>query len=262
MLGQNLTRTELIGALELVQACLGCASEDDVRKVVLASRRLIPFQAAMGGVAPLRGDPAVGFRLLNVDYPVEYLSEFARRGLIASDPAVREHLRSFRLQYFGDTLARLRPEGEAAAAEIISLAEDFGFRTLASGWGYGHGVRDPAGAQTTMLFFHGLPRSQRTEEMLELLVPHLHQAILRAEPSGVRDTGRSKPADRASLSARELEVLRWVRQGKGTWEISAILSISERTVKFHVASVMRKLDATTRAHAVAIALDHRLLQID
>lgn len=41
-----------------------------------------------------------------------------------------------------------------------------------------------------------------------------------------------------------------------------ILGISERTVKFHVGNIMQKLDATTRAHAVAIALEQGLVDIE
>jgi DNA-binding CsgD family transcriptional regulator len=64
------------------------------------------------------------------------------------------------------------------------------------------------------------------------------------------------------LTAMELEVLKWIRQGKNTWDMSVILGISERTVKFHVGNILRKLDATTRAQAVAIAAEQRLLDID
>jgi DNA-binding CsgD family transcriptional regulator len=57
------------------------------------------------------------------------------------------------------------------------------------------------------------------------------------------------------LSRREREVLTWLRHGKSNWEISRILAISERTVKFHVASIMRKLNAVTRTQAVALAME-------
>ena len=55
------------------------------------------------------------------------------------------------------------------------------------------------------------------------------------------------------LTTRENEILRWIMEGKSTWDISNILCISERTVKFHVDRIMRKFKAVNRAHAVAIA---------
>jgi len=60
-------------------------------------------------------------------------------------------------------------------------------------------------------------------------------------------------ADIPYLTSKEFEILSWVKVGKNTWEIATILSISERTVKFHVSNVLHKLDATSRSHAVAKA---------
>ena len=57
-----------------------------------------------------------------------------------------------------------------------------------------------------------------------------------------------------ALSPREAEVLGWAMQGKTNWEISVILSVSERTVKFHVRNAMTKLHSRSRAQAVAVAL--------
>jgi DNA-binding NarL/FixJ family response regulator len=57
-------------------------------------------------------------------------------------------------------------------------------------------------------------------------------------------------APNAPLSARELEVLRMVADGLANKQIAARLQISEHTVKFHVASILTKLHASTRAEAV------------
>lgn len=54
-----------------------------------------------------------------------------------------------------------------------------------------------------------------------------------------------------SLSDRERDCLGFVAQGKSNWEISVILSISQSTVHTHVENAKRKLDARTRAQAVA-----------
>jgi len=62
-----------------------------------------------------------------------------------------------------------------------------------------------------------------------------------------------------ALSARELEVLRLVADGLPTKQIAVSLSISERTVKFHVNSIFHKLGADNRAQAVALAAQRGLL---
>ncbi len=63
----------------------------------------------------------------------------------------------------------------------------------------------------------------------------------------------------AALSTRELEVLRLVADGLPTKQIAVSLSISERTVKFHVNSIFHKLGADNRAQAVALAAQRGLL---
>lgn len=61
------------------------------------------------------------------------------------------------------------------------------------------------------------------------------------------------------LSSRELSVLRWMKEGKTNWEISRILGLSERTIRFHVGSIFDKLEVTSRTQAVARALGAGLI---
>lgn len=51
----------------------------------------------------------------------------------------------------------------------------------------------------------------------------------------------------------------WTAQGKSSWDISRILSISENTVNFHIKNAMRKLGTTSRTAAVAKAIGHGLI---
>jgi DNA-binding NarL/FixJ family response regulator len=63
------------------------------------------------------------------------------------------------------------------------------------------------------------------------------------------------------LTAREIEVLQLLSEGLGNKEIAARLNISEHTAKFHVASIMGKLGATTRTEAVTLGIRHGLVMI-
>lgn len=62
-----------------------------------------------------------------------------------------------------------------------------------------------------------------------------------------------------TLTPREAEVLALLAQGLQNKEIAQKLSISERTVKFHVSSILQKLDAGNRTEAVTIALQQGLV---
>jgi DNA-binding NarL/FixJ family response regulator len=65
----------------------------------------------------------------------------------------------------------------------------------------------------------------------------------------------------AALTERETEVLQLLAQGKPNKEIAAALVISERTVKFHISSILQKLGAGNRTEAVTIAAQRGLVKI-
>jgi DNA-binding CsgD family transcriptional regulator len=74
---------------------------------------------------------------------------------------------------------------------------------------------------------------------------------LRYERVGER---RSVPPGFDALTPRERQVLVEMSHGLGNREIGGVLGISAHTAKFHVAQIIAKLDAQSRAHAVAKAL--------
>jgi two-component system NarL family response regulator len=75
----------------------------------------------------------------------------------------------------------------------------------------------------------------------------------------------AKLADRLSspgLTARELDVLRQIADGKSNQEIAAALFIAEGTVKVHVTSILAKLEASDRTQAVTNALRRGIIRLD
>jgi DNA-binding NarL/FixJ family response regulator len=64
-----------------------------------------------------------------------------------------------------------------------------------------------------------------------------------------------------ALSEREIQVLRGVASGKSNKLIAVELDISEGTVKTHMKSILPKLDASDRTHAVMIALKRGILDL-
>jgi DNA-binding NarL/FixJ family response regulator len=63
------------------------------------------------------------------------------------------------------------------------------------------------------------------------------------------------------LTPREREVLLQMSLGLGNRQIAEALRISAHTAKFHVAQIIAKLDATSRAHAVAKAMRSGLVEL-
>jgi DNA-binding NarL/FixJ family response regulator len=63
------------------------------------------------------------------------------------------------------------------------------------------------------------------------------------------------------LTPREIEVLRHVAAGNANKMVADNLGISEETVKAHVRSILSKLDANDRTHAVTIALKRGIIDV-
>jgi len=63
------------------------------------------------------------------------------------------------------------------------------------------------------------------------------------------------------LTARELEILKLIAKGNANKEIAAQLSIREDTVKSHVGSILDKLGANDRTHAVTIGVKRGIIEL-
>ena len=109
-----------------------------------------------------------------------------------------------------------------------------------------------AGARAYLL------KGQLRKELLE---------TIRAVHAGQRRLSSEIAAEIAEHSAdsrltpREIEVLRLVAAGNANKEIGALLSLGEVTVKSHVKSILGKLGANDRTHAVTIALRRGIIDL-
>jgi DNA-binding CsgD family transcriptional regulator len=70
------------------------------------------------------------------------------------------------------------------------------------------------------------------------------------------------PGSLAALSPRERQVLALFARGKSARDVGLVLEISPRTVDVHSASIIHKLGAQNRVHAVAIAIRAGILAQD
>jgi transcriptional regulator EpsA len=148
------------------------------------------------------------------------------------------------------------------------------------------GLRE-AGARR--LLVHGVSRPERLHEVASLfvlagaedagdsdierrfeLVVHALAATYQRALSFERDVGPTvaartqllappAPLRTPRITPREAQILAWVREGKSNLEIGVELSISALTVKNHIQKILRKLGASNRAHAVALAMQGRML---
>ncbi len=71
---------------------------------------------------------------------------------------------------------------------------------------------------------------------------------------GLSSKGMSIDSSHAPITERETEILSYAARGFGNKQIAAALGISEQTIKNHMTSILRKLDANDRTQAVVMAM--------
>ena len=93
-----------------------------------------------------------------------------------------------------------------------------------------------------------------------LATPNVAEHVLK-QFQEMASMGMAVESITASLTNRETQILNYVAEGNSNKKIAQILNISEQTIKNHVSSILRKLNANDRAHAVVLAMRKGLISI-
>jgi len=237
----------------VIHESLSCEAREDFAALLAKVQKLLGFAYSLAALG-CSDDGTILMDGFDGGFPREFGREFESRHYFQKSRIISENFRTYRLQAWSEAWKRLRQP-----KEIVSLCRDFGMSE-----GYAHGTRPlPMWRYGSFFCFSGpaIKRDPRTEAMLEHLTPHLHLALSTATSCPALDLKRPGAAASLALSAREKEVLEWLQQGKSSWDVSVILSISERTVNFHVQNVLRKLGVVNRAQAVAVAIRLSLIEL-
>jgi DNA-binding CsgD family transcriptional regulator len=160
------------------------------------------------------------------------------------DPVLRRLMTSSRPVVYDQALYV-----EGGAGDLWEAQAPFGYRSGISL------AMHLAGGQH---FLFGMDRDQplpASDVDLTRMVADIHLLAAYSQEAAIRllqpQADVRPPARR--LSPREREVLQWTAQGKTSWAVAQILSVSEHTVEFHVKNAMAKLGASNRNMAIARA---------
>lgn len=97
---RHLSKRDAILLLELITESLACVSEEQLKRLMSRLSALLPYQAALSCMSRIGpGGTVEDLKIINMDYPADYLAELAKRELVMKDPIVIENFKSFRLQY-------------------------------------------------------------------------------------------------------------------------------------------------------------------
>jgi DNA-binding CsgD family transcriptional regulator len=144
--------------------------------------------------------------------------------------------------------------GEKAPIPEMEFSRDF--QLLLVNYKQSMGITVPVNStdgQRLIFWFSGNRTSLSQSEMNELAM-----IMLQASDS-YNSIKRGNVSPPHSLSARELEVVRWTAQGKTSIEIGQILSLSDHTINAYMTNAIKKLDCVNRTQLVAKAIRLKLI---
>src|ERR1041385_2420202 len=243
----KLGRSDLVMLLEIANRSLLVKTNAEMEDLLRNLCSQVPTHGAVAGLIPSSSKNLQADKIpfINVGFSEEWLKRYRSQNYFSCDPIKRERLLGADFLRWSDTFARVEHKLEKEYVRLAREHDVFDGITV--------GAQRNSSSQITFFSFIGntLAGNKRDELMLRYLAPYLHEAMCKVNPSAFA-------SKRSPLSQRETEVLSWAMAGKTNWEISMILNISERTVKFHIQNLMVKLEASSRAHAVAIALGQGL----
>ena len=227
------------------QSVLEARSREEFRGEVIRFAQGLGFDTVAATAVQDQTLGAAHFECVD-NIPSSYADHFENVGYWRIDPVLQHCKRSSvpivwdQSTYVSTGLAN-RWEEQAA----------FGFRTgIAVALHMPEGRHFVLGVDRRLDLPAGSPALTRVVADLQLFAVHAQEAAWRLlMPSHFTSSSVT-----THLTPRELECLRWTMEGKTAWEVGAILSISERTAVLHINNAIRKLDCSSKHHAVLKAL--------
>jgi transcriptional regulator EpsA len=126
-----------------------------------------------------------------------------------------------------------------------------------------HGFGDANSKISSVVVFGRMnsPANAVTSHLIELLMPHIHCAIVKVTSTRGSSMLASDSTGllKKQLTKREIEVLKWLQMSKTNWEIAEIMVVSPLTIKNHVQNILRKLNVENRGQAASKASKMGLL---
>jgi DNA-binding NarL/FixJ family response regulator len=176
--------------------------------------------------------------------------------LIAQASNGREAVESFRRLRPDVTLMDLRMPDMSGIEAITAIRREFPDARIVVLTTYAGDAQAAAALKAGAVGY--LLKNLVRKELLET-IRAVHSGKRRVPPEIATEIAEHVADD--ALTGREIEVLRRVAAGKSNKLIAAELDISEGIVKTHMKSILPKLDASDRTHAVMIALKRGILDL-
>ncbi|WP_397451282.1 autoinducer binding domain-containing protein [Pseudomonas sp. NA-150] len=225
---------------------------DQLQELMLIKDEQLLYQNALGLIVHLGFDYcSFGIRtqlsmprprlIMHSNYPDQWQAEYQAQHYLDIDPSVKRCHCSVLPVLWSDELFADTPE-------FWEHARSYGLRQ-----GWAQSTHDSRGVESMLT----LARSHEvisSVEYFEKAAQILWLCNLLHALMAERLLSEVTPVQRAPLSNRETEVLKWSAEGKTAEDIGTILNLKERTINFHIGNAIRKTGATNKTSAVVQAI--------
>lgn len=238
----------LMASIEMMSSILDAKTDEEFMARLQYAAQRCGFEKVLVGLQWVDSNGDVQHHISS-DYPAKWQELYRARRYSEQDPTVEYCQRSTTPLVWSEEFFYQR-----GRIEILEEARSFGI-----GHGISISVHESRGVKSMISLARDRPVNHDPSEEADLLSSaRVISSCAHFVYSNIRKYElRSEPKPR--LSEREKEALRWVAAGKNSWEIGAIMGISEATTIFHLKNAMEKMDVKNRAQAVAVALRMGLL---
>ncbi|MEW6058506.1 MAG: LuxR C-terminal-related transcriptional regulator [Bdellovibrionota bacterium] len=261
----DLAHPHALTFFELGYVAGNCKNPKEFQQVLKAVHDVFPTESIVCGLGEMADGIAFSgiwktpelapFKVARIvtdaNYPSEFLNFYINADVLKRDCHFYECLRTQKALIWSDLYQRYKHPFDSNTkcgfdGDFVSMLFDHNLHNVLRCAPVDMGLR----VTNLSLTFRNRKEAWQFSGLVEAVAPYIHQALLRVYGPSKDKFSQSVPV---GLSLREREILKWLIEGKGNWEIGHILHISERTVKFHVQQLMRKLGAMNRSQLVANA---------
>jgi DNA-binding CsgD family transcriptional regulator len=239
-----LPQNDFIDLLCLSERSLRCRSENDFKELVFDLNELLGCTNALctrGSIPDSFTSLGMDATVVDISYPAGFLDVYLKNKYHLIDNVLC------------CALTKLSPVNWLSVNQVTPatiLCNDHGMRD-----GWAHCTVDLKSLSCTMFFLAGRSpdNSVRAGSIVDYIIPFFSLAYSRL--------AGTKISQATILTPKEIEVLKWLKEGKSSWEISVILGCSKRVVDFHVSNLKAKLGAVSRAQCIAKSVEMGIIDI-
>ena len=237
-------------AFDTVAAIQRVHSLDELNLVVQDSFRSLGFDVWVGfDSVRIGGAPDV--RILFGHTHESWEQHYKENGFDQHDAMIRASLTNNQPFFWSDVTARTTLS--APERRVMNEASDFRLRE-----GFVTPMHNLDGSITAILLTGDCVEKDNPDVRAAAHLISMYFASVGRQLMHLKDVN-ARPA--VKLSQRQLDCLRWVREGKSAADIGQILGISAYTVQDHISAACAKLGVRTRVQAVAEAAVRGLFEL-